>query len=124
MKKLLIVLALGLASCVITPKNPEYWMEKEINSCLPTAITFKQSLRKYDIWAEVFKYNWVDEDNKTRGHAMTAYLYPPGKNQLWTYDAQGSFRVRAYTNNVTDIAQKAHWARLNGEKIFNAEFIK
>jgi len=114
-----------LTACETTPTNPEFWMERQVNACLPTAIIFKQSLRKYNIWSEVFRYSWIGkEDGKYHGHAMVAYLYPQGKNQLWTYDARGSYRVRAFTNNVTQIAQQAHMARGSTESIFNAEFIK
>ena len=124
MKYILIFLCLFLIACETTPTNPEWWMEREINACLPTAITFRESLNKYNIWAEVFRYSWRDEKRKLRGHAMVAYMYPKGKNQLWTYDSQGSFRIRAYTNNVTDIAQKSHYARGWTNKIFSAEYIK
>lgn len=99
-------------------------MEKEINACLPTAIIFKQSLRKYDIWSEVFKYTWRDDKGKLRGHAMTAYLYPPGKNQLWTYDNMGSYRTYAYTNNVRQIATLAARVRGMTNNLLTAEFIK
>ncbi len=114
-----------LVGCQTTPTNPEWWMEKEINACLPTAIVFRQSLQKYGIWAEVFRYSWYDvEKKRNTGHAMVAYLYPPGNNQLWTYDAAGSFRTRAFTKNVTQIAQTAHSQRGNKERIFAAEWIK
>jgi hypothetical protein len=125
MRLLFLMLLLLAVGCETTPKNPEYWMEKEINACLPTAIIFKQSLRKYDIWSEVFKYSWKEPNTgKLRGHAMVAYLYPPGQNQLWTYDNQGSWRVRAFTNDVTSIAQLSHNYRGWSGKVFNAEYIK
>lgn len=125
MKRLLLLTIVLLVACQTTPKNPDFWMEKEINACLPTAITFCESLRKYDIWAEVFRYSWIDKgDNKLHGHAMVAYLYPKGKNQLWTYDALGSYRIRAFTNDVTQIAQQSHNVRGDTNKIFYAEFIK
>lgn len=125
MKAILLFLVLFIVGCETTPTNPEFWMEREINACLPTAILFKQSLRKYDIWSEVFRYSWYDQQTgKMKGHAMVAYLYPPGKNQLWTYDSAGSTRIRAYTNNVLDIAQKSHYARERYDKVFKAEYIK
>jgi hypothetical protein len=124
MRVLLILLLLFLACCHNTPTNPEYWMEKEINACLPTAIIFKQSLRKYDVWAEVFKYTWRDETGKLRGHAMTAYLYPTGQNQLWTYDNMGSYRTYAFTNNVMQIASSAARARGMTNTLLTAEYIK
>ena len=124
-KLLLILIVAFLSACETLPTNPEFWMESEINACLPTAITFKESLNKYNVWAEVFRYSWVDKhNNKMRGHAMVAYLYPKGKNQLWTYDAMGSYRIRAYTNNLINIAQTSHNVRGNTEKIFGAEWIK
>lgn len=125
MRLVLILLLVLLTACQTTPTNPEFWMEKEINACLPTAIIFKQSLKKYDIWSEVFKYSWKDnKTGKLKGHAMVAYLYPPGKNQLWTYDSEGSWRTYAYTSNVTSIAQCAHTVRGGTEKVFGAEYIR
>jgi len=55
---------------------------------------------------------------------MVAYLYPPGKNQLFTYDNMGSWRIRAFTNNVTSIAQLSHSLRGGKEKIFDASWIE
>ena len=125
MKYLLLILFLILTGCQTTPINPEFWMEKEVNACLPTAIIFKQSLNKYGVWSEVFRYSWKDrETGKLRGHAMVAYLYPPGKNQLFTYDSMGSFRTFAYTNNVQSIASYAHHVRGSTETVFNTEWIK
>ena len=125
MRLVLVLLLVLLTACQTTPTNPEFWMEKEINACLPTAIIFKQSLRKYDIWSEVFRYSWKDsQTGKIRGHAMVVYLYPPGKNQLWTYDSEGSWRTYAYTNNVKGIAQYAHMVRGSTETVFGAEYIR
>jgi len=125
MKILVVFILLALTGCETTPQNPEYWMEREVNACLPTAIIFKQSLNKYGVWSEVFRYSWKDNDTgKLRGHAMVAYLYPPGKNQLFTYDNMGSWRIRAYTNNVTSIAQLSHSIREGREKVFDASWIK
>jgi hypothetical protein len=123
--KILLLLNLFLISCETTPTNPEFWMENQINACLPTAIIFKQSLKKYGVWSEVFRYSWKDsQTGKIKGHAMVAYLYPPGKNQLFTYDAMGSYRTYAYTNNVQSIAQYAHHTRGSTEIVFNTQWIK
>lgn len=125
MKYLLIILIIFLVACETTPKNPEAWMEREINACLPTAIAFRESLRKYDVWADVFAYKYYERDTgKPKGHAMVAYLYPPGKNQLWTYDSWGSWRTRALTNDVKAIAQYAHTIRGGNENVFGAGWIK
>jgi len=125
MKYFLVLLIAFLAACQTTPTNPEFWMEKEVNACLPTAIVFRQSLKKYNVWAEVFRYSWIGKnDNMQHGHAMVAYLYPPGQNQLWTYDAKGSYRTRAFTNSVYQVAQEAHKARGGTEKVFLTEYIK
>lgn len=123
--KIIILICFLLVSCQTVPTNPEFWMEKEINACLPTAIIFKQSLNKYKIWSEVFRYSWKDKNTgKLKGHAMVAYLYPPGKNQLFTYDAMGSYRTYAYTNNIENIAQYAHNIRGNQDKVFYVEWVK
>ena len=116
-------LIVALASCA--PTNPERWMERQINSCVPTAIAFRQGLRRQDVWAEVFAYRFTDPaDGKSKGHAMTAYLYPPGANKLWTYDAEGSFRIRAYTNDLTSIARQSNIARGWGSATWGEEWIK
>jgi hypothetical protein len=109
MRVLLTVLLLGLAACQ-TPRNPEAWMEAEVNACLPTAIAMRAGLERSGVWADVFRYKYYD-GSRLRGHAMTAYLYPPGKNQLWTYDQLGSWRTRAWTNDVAAIARHAHSVR-------------
>jgi hypothetical protein len=125
MKYFLVLLIAFLAACQTTPTNPEFWMEKEVNACLPTAIVFRESLRKYDVWAEVLTYTWYNTiERKGHGHAIVAYLYPKGKNQLWTYDALGSYRTRAFTNSVFQIAQEAHSVRGDTNKITSAQFIK
>lgn len=122
MKKIFVLLLL-LAGCT-TPQNPEQWMEAEINACLPTAIAFRQGLQRQGVWAEVFRYNFKDSNGKQRGHAMTAYLYPSGKNQLYTYDSWGSYRTRAYTNNVELLAREAHRLRHLSTNTFLAEWIR
>lgn len=125
MKYFLVLLAIVLVACQSTPKNPEAWMEREINACLPTAIAFKEGLKRSNVWADVFIYRYYDRAmGRSRGHAMVAYLYPPGKNQLWTYDNWGSWRTRAYTNDVKGVAQYAHVIRGGTEKVTAAEWIK
>jgi hypothetical protein len=103
--KPILLLILLLTSCVSTPKNPEAWMEREINACLPTAIAFREGLRKYNVWSEVLVTTW--NNPKPQGHAFCVYLYPSGKNQLWSYDQWGSYRTRAFTNNPTQVAEQA-----------------
>jgi hypothetical protein len=127
MKKyfLIFVFLIFLTGCQ-TPGNPESWMEMEKNACLPTAIAFREGLRKYNVWSEVVVYYYFDhKKSEQSGHAITAYMYPPGKNQLWTYDYMGSYRTRAYKENPFDIALEAE--RLRGRshnQIYRAEFLK
>lgn len=123
MKYLLILIIAFLAACETVPKNPEAWMEMEKNSCLPTAIVFKQALRKYDVWARVFTYQYNPTNSKALGHAMVAYLYPPGENKLWTYDSFGSFRIRAYTNDLATIARISHYSRGGSNVAYNAVWV-
>jgi hypothetical protein len=109
-----------------TPSNPESWMEMQQNACLPTAISFREGLKKYNVWSEVVVYNYFDlKKNKLSGHAITAYMYPTGKNQLWTYDYMGSYRTKVFKDNPYDIAQKAEILRGRYyNKINYAEFLK
>ena len=124
MKKLTLFLTLALAACQ-TPRNPQAWMEQEINACMPTAIAFRPGLRESDVWAEVFTYRYYDYYQKRlRGHAMVAYMYPPGTNQLWTYDQLGSYRTRAFKNDVRAVAKKAHEQRGSSGSFRSAEWVK
>jgi hypothetical protein len=120
-----LMFCLLLAGCV-TPSNPEAWMEREKNACLPTAIAFREGLKKYQVWSEVVAYQyWDTQKQKRSGHAIVAYLYPPGKNQLWTYDYLGSYRVRAFINDPLTISQIAE--NLRGRpynRVDYAEFLK
>jgi len=125
MKILLILASVLLIGCQSTPKNSEQWMTREKNACLPTAIAFREGLRKYNVWSEVVRYTYKNEKGKWVGHAIVAYLYPPGQNQLWTYDYEGSWRTRAFIDNPQQIAQQAE--NLRGRwhnKVEYAEFLK
>lgn len=116
-----------LAACGTTPpSSPDWWMGQKPNSCLPTAIAFRESLRGKAVWSEVVVYEYFSEDEKKMmGHAIVAYLYPIGKNQLWTYDAVGSTRVRAYITSPVSIAQQSEAVRGRPRnKITKAEFLK
>jgi hypothetical protein len=53
-----------------------------------------------------------------------AYIYPKGKNKLWTYDFLGSYRTRAYIDNPVALAQQAQYVRGNYNKITFAEYVK
>jgi hypothetical protein len=126
MKKIiLIITAAFLTACSTTPSNPESWMETKRNACLPTAIAFREGLKKYNVWSEVVTYQWIDEKTqKPKGHAIVAYMYPIGKNQLWAYDFWGSYRVRAYKDNPLQIAKEAVKVRLEDRDVYFADFLK
>lgn len=115
-----------LSSCETVPSNPQAWMERERNACLPTAIAFREGLKKYGVWSEVVRYSYIDkEKNKRSGHAIVAYLYPPGKNQLWTYDYTGSWKTKAFVSNPFQIAKEAEEVRGNWfHEVYSAEFLK
>jgi hypothetical protein len=129
-KLLLLSLSLSfLTSCasIFTPSNPEAWMESKKNACLPTAIAFREGLRKYNVWAEVLIYQFDytnTKKKKSSGHAIVAYMYPCGQNKLWTYDHWGSYRVRAYIDDPLDIAKKAVKARQEDRHVTSAHFHK
>ena len=110
--------------CANVPNNPESWMEMKKNACLPTAIAFREGLKKYDIWSEVIIYHWYEQRRrKINGHAITVYMYPKGKNQLWSYDNWGSYKIRAYKDDPVDIAQKATNARSENRNVTSAYFL-
>jgi hypothetical protein len=123
MKLFLAIVAAVLTACATTPTNPEAWMERELNSCLPTAIAMREGLNRQGIWAEVFTYRF-NNNGKLGGHAMTAYLYPSGENRLWAYDSMGSWRVRAFTNDVESIARIAHSQRRLSTNVWGAAWVK
>jgi len=125
LKIILILITIFCISCQTLPTNQEQWMARERNACLPTAITFKQGLNRQGITSEVVVYRYRNTKNKIVGHAIVAYMYPPGKNQLWTYDYEGSWRTRAYINNPVQIAQQSERVRGRWESVIDhAEFIK
>jgi hypothetical protein len=77
------------------------------------------------VWSEVVIYSWIDmKEKKLVSHAIVAYMYPIGKNQLWTYDYLGSYRVRSFKNNPVDIAQKATNARQENRYVTSAYFLE
>jgi hypothetical protein len=100
-------------------------MQSMPNSCLPTAITFKESLGKKVKWSEVLLYRYKSNiDGKDYGHAVVAYMYPIGKNMLWTYDNVGSFRVREYITEPLKIAQETENSRKrNYNRVYYAEYL-
>jgi hypothetical protein len=129
MKKLLIVLvALIHASCSSMPQNPQKWMEWQgANNCLPTAIAFKEGLKASKCkWSKVVVYGYIDAvDSKPKGHAIVAFMYPIGKNQLWVYDSMGSYRTRAYINDPLTIAKLAETQRGRSKNVVHyAEFLE
>ena len=121
---LLLFVLLFLVGCETLPENPEQWMAREKNACLPTAIAFRQGLQRQQIWSEIVAYRYKNEKQKYVGHAIVAYLYPPGTNQLWTYDYEGSWRTRAWIDNPKQIATQAERLRGRQTNIEYAEFIK
>jgi hypothetical protein len=125
-KIIIILFAVSLNACENLPQNPEYWMELEKNACLPTAVAFKRGLDRQGIWSEVIRYEFKNmDDGKKAGHAVVAYMYPAGKNKLWTYDYMGSYRVRAYKNDPLAIARESILVRGNwNHNVYFAEFLK
>ena len=122
MKKLSCILfCIALTGCTFTPKNPQSWMEFQQNACVPTAIVYKKNLEKQNIWSKVVIYSYKHKD---MGHAVVAYMYPPGENKLWTYDYIGSYRVRAYKDDPLQIAKEAENSReRNPNRVKSAYFL-
>ena len=125
LKIISVIILICLTACQTLPTNQEQWMARERNACLPTAIAFKQGLVRQGVTSEVVIYKYKNTKNKVVGHAIVAYMYPPGKNQLWTYDYEGSWRTRAFISNPTQIAQQSERIRGRWQSVIeHAEFIK
>lgn len=122
MRPILAVLTLLLAACATEPRNAEQWMARERNACLPTAVSMAEGLRRQGVQARVVCYDY-SRNGKTIGHAICAYLYPPGSNQLWTYDYEGSWRTRVYWDDAVGIARAAERLRARDNQILRAEFL-
>ena len=120
MKTLALLVSLLLVGCA-GPTNPESWMTRERNACLPTAIAMAEGLKRQGIQARVLVYSYK-ANNRTMGHAVTAFLYPTGKNSLYTYDYEGSWRTRAYWDDPMGIATAAERLRSRWNKIDTATF--
>ena len=124
MKHRLTILALALTACTSTPKNPQAAVEREINACLPAAITMREGLVNSGVWSEVLVVEWTDA-TKPRGHAYAVYLYPKGKNQLWAYDRDwGSARVRALKDDPRAVAWSANATRNLYGPITSAQYLQ
>lgn len=119
--KSLAILTLAFLVASAGPTNPEQWMTRERNACLPTAIAMAEGLKRQGIQARVLVYSYQAK-NRTVGHAVTAYLYPAGKNILYTYDFEGSWRTRAYWDDAIGIATAAERLRSRYHKIDSAFF--
>ena len=123
MKALLpLLIALALIACTATPRNAEQWMTRERNACLPTAVAMAEGLKRQGIAARVVRYSYASK-GRTVGHAICAYLYPPGSNTLYTYDYEGSWRTRAYWADPLNIATAAERLRGRTAPILTAEFL-
>ena len=117
---LLILVLLGSTGCAVTPQSPEPWMARERNACLPTAIAMSQGLKRQGITAKVVRYSYRLK-GRLLGHAITAYLYPPGANTLYTYDYEGSWHTRAYWGDDAGIARAAESLRGRNNPILSSE---
>jgi hypothetical protein len=82
-----------------------------------------EGLKRQGVQAKVIRYGY-ERNSKHIGHAITAYLYPPGANQLWTYDYEGSWRTRAFWDDPLSIAEAAERLRSRDYEILYAEVLK
>jgi hypothetical protein len=123
MRGCIIVAFLALAGCATEPLNNEAWMERERNACLPTAIAMAEGLKRQGVQARVVRFRSMRK-GKSIGHAITAYLYPPGDNKLWTYDYLGSWRTKAFWNDALGIAIESEELRGTGGSVTFAEFLQ
>lgn len=116
-----------LASCAtVPPDSPEQRLAGYPETCLALSATMVESLTRQGIDAETVIYRMTDvtRPDSDAGHAITAYMYPRGKNKLWTHDQLGSYRVRAYRNDPEGIAKQAEIVRgRTWNRITQAQFL-
>lgn len=119
--KTLLLVALLLAGCVTTPPAPVPGIAtKYSNACLPEAIQMAQSLKEHGIQAKVLRI-----ETTTWGHAVAAYLYPTGANQLWVWDSYwGSLRVRSYWHDATGTARAWLAATRHNQSLVRADWVE
>lgn len=122
-----LALALLLTSCATTPpESPEQHLAGYPESCLVLSATMVESLRRQGVDAETLVYRRTDvtQPGSDSGHAVTVYMYPRGKNKLWTHDQLGSFRTRAYRGDAPGIARQAEMVRgRTWSRVTYAEFL-
>ena len=118
----LVFLALFFSGCAVSPRNTEQWMAIERNACLPTAVAMAEGLKRQGIQARVVRYAYTTQGRPV-GHAITAYLYPPGSNTLYTYDYEGSWRTRAFWDDPLGIATAAERLRSRFDTPSFSEFL-
>ena len=119
--KALCLILLILSGCASPPVAVPTEAGKQANDCLPSAIEMVQGLKGAGIKAEVVSMDFV---NSNMGHAIAAYIYPTGSNQLWVWDkANGSMRVHAYFNDPPAIA-KAYAFKTASDFVKQAQIIE
>jgi hypothetical protein len=122
---LILISCLFLASCALPPNNPDYWLESRKNACFPTAVSFKESLEKYNVWSEIVLYRRYNLNEKEfLNHAAVVFEYPSKSNKIWTYDNFGTYQIKANISDPFDVAQKAENARYFNRIVTYAEFLK
>ena len=117
-------LAIACLSLVGCSTNPPFlaWSSNEKNACLPEAAVMVQGLCKAEIQAKVL----IITTPEFR-HAVAVYLYPPGSNQMWAWDANWkSLRLRAYWTDADQCARAwltttAHFIPLTSAEFLSAE---
>lgn len=116
---LTLLACLLLAACAHPPAPEPEFAGVYRNACLPEAIAMAQSLKRHGIEARVlgiYTEKW--------GHAVTTYLYPPGANKLWAWDATWkSLRVRAWTSGSDSIARNWLSHTHPGTTLKHAQFL-
>ncbi len=120
MKLALLIAILALVGCTSGPDVPKPPIAgKFSNACLVESVQMVQGLNAHGITAKVVAYTYGGTQVKTKGHAITVYLYPPGHNQVWGWDSwNGSVRLREYYSDTKAIAERWHMiSRSNGRVI-------
>jgi hypothetical protein len=105
-----VPLNISLSRDVAPLENPETAIEKQTNSCFVSAILFKETFDRYNIWSRIVKVLFKvpsEHDNHIYGHVFVEYIYPKNSTNLWLYDNTGSWKVDySLKDNPVELAKK------------------
>jgi hypothetical protein len=119
--RLIFIACALLVGCSSIPVETQEKVKKHIyNGCMLDAVVFMDALEdsledaleaknKLDgssIWHKTLIVTWQERNGEYGCHAYSVFMWPPGQNKLWAYDARGSQPIRAWKDDPSDVGRK------------------